>query len=311
MKYLLSIIIPVYNAEQYLPRLFQSLMKQNQELIQIIFINDGSIDKSYNLLINFQINKKNVSVYNQKNKGGSAARNYGLQAAIGKYILFFDSDDFLEAGVLERAIARLEETKADILIGNMKMVNTRGIGRLCLPVFKEQISTDIEKLFYLEAFPGNKIYRRDIIEKYKINFADVKIIQDVNFYLKYISHCCKIAFLSDNMYYYVVHNDSVSHLYSPYITDVIKSLRDVKKHYIHYGLYEKFQKLLEYEVVRFISYQIPKITKIKGIRNRIVICRYFRRNVKPLLKKKNEYINDILRIEMKQFCTSFLSNVLI
>ena len=62
MKYLLSIIIPVYNAEKYLPRLFQSLMKQNQELIQMIFINDGSTDKSNNLLIDFQINKKNVLV---------------------------------------------------------------------------------------------------------------------------------------------------------------------------------------------------------------------------------------------------------
>ncbi|CEN33978.1 glycosyltransferase family 2 protein [Capnocytophaga cynodegmi] len=113
----LSIIIPVYNTEKYLERCVTSLFDQNLilEEFEVILVNDGSTDSS--LLICNQLAKKhqNIKVYNQENQGQSVARNVGLKHAVGKYIYFIDSDDFLDSGYLNDFIHIIEKEKLDFL----------------------------------------------------------------------------------------------------------------------------------------------------------------------------------------------------
>lgn len=301
MKKKLSVIIPVYNSETYLPALFQSLNNQNQNLIEIIFVNDGSSDKSQALLLEYMEGKSNVVVFTQENKGGSAARNLGLHNAKGEYILFFDSDDTLKYNVLEVLINEMELNKADILIGNMIRVQKYNSGIMGKPIFRKQYSEDNEKLFFLDGYPGNKLYKKSIIDKYNILFAEVKIIQDVNFYLKYAAHCQKIQFTDVVFYNYLLRDNSVSGSSDIYITDVVKSIKDVKRHYIKYGLYLYYDKLIEYCLVRYITYQFHKIPNLKKLRDKAVVYLYFRKILKRINMEDNRYINDIYKNQVVDF----------
>lgn len=96
----LSIIIPVYNVELYIERCINSITSQNIIDYEIICINDGSTDRSLEVLYSLQKNNPKIKVFNQQNCGLSATRNRGIELSGGKYILFVDSDDYLEENVL-------------------------------------------------------------------------------------------------------------------------------------------------------------------------------------------------------------------
>lgn len=113
----LSIIVPVYNAEKYLEGCIKSLFDQNipQEDFEIILINDGSTDNSLSICNQLAKKHQNIRVFNQENQGQSVARNVGLRHAVGKYIYFIDSDDFLNSGYLNQFLNILEEEELDFL----------------------------------------------------------------------------------------------------------------------------------------------------------------------------------------------------
>lgn len=117
----------------------------------------------------------------QHNQGGSIARNKGIEKASGKYIYFFDSDDHIFPGILEKAITSICTYDEDILVDNVKQVDERGHVRIKRPYFIQKHTTDKRELFFIDSNPGNKIYRKSIIDKCQIRFADVRIIQELNF----------------------------------------------------------------------------------------------------------------------------------
>ena len=95
MNPLVSVIIPIYNVEKYLGRCLDSVINQDYKNIEIILINDGATDNSLNIAIDYQKKDKRIKVFSQKNQGLSAARNTGLDKAVGNYITFIDSDDYV------------------------------------------------------------------------------------------------------------------------------------------------------------------------------------------------------------------------
>lgn len=110
-----SVIVPVYNSEKFLSRCLDSIVAQKGSF-EIIAVNDGSTDKSRQILEAYAQKYKNIIVVNQENKGVSAARNQGMAKADGKYITFVDSDDWLEPDALARAVSILRQDSPDILL---------------------------------------------------------------------------------------------------------------------------------------------------------------------------------------------------
>lgn len=110
-----SVIVPVYNSEKFLSRCLDSIVAQKGSF-EIIAVNDGSTDKSGQILEAYAQKYKNIIVVNQENKGVSAARNQGMAKANGKYITFVDSDDWLEPDALARAVSILRQDSPDILL---------------------------------------------------------------------------------------------------------------------------------------------------------------------------------------------------
>ena len=118
-----SIIIPVYNVQEYLSVCLDSVVKQTIKNKEIIVINDGSTDKCYEILTEYKRKFPEIIIINQKNRGISETRNAGLKAASGEYIAFVDSDDFIELNMFEKMYKSAKRENADIVICNYILYN--------------------------------------------------------------------------------------------------------------------------------------------------------------------------------------------
>lgn len=119
---LLSIIIPAYNAERYIERTINSVIQQSYKQIQIIIVNDGSEDKTADILDEFTKRDNRIEIVHKENGGLSSARNIGMEKARGEYLFFLDSDDWLESNYLETAMKILKQKNVDILFTPYKRV---------------------------------------------------------------------------------------------------------------------------------------------------------------------------------------------
>lgn len=115
-----SIIVPVYNVEKYLDNCIESLVKQTKSAVQIILVDDGSMDSSLSIANKWADHYQCIKVLTQKNQGAPAARNYGFSICDSDYVMFFDSDDVLRSDALEKLVLASENGTADIVFGIRK-----------------------------------------------------------------------------------------------------------------------------------------------------------------------------------------------
>jgi len=209
-----SVIVPVYNVDRYLPQCLDSVVAQTLNDIEIICINDGSKDASLSILKEYADKDSRFKIIDKKNAGVSAARNDGIATATGKYIAFLDGDDFWESYCLEKACAAAEKEKADVVVfkhnifdGERKVVwDDPNFGR-----------TDEEGLQYaFSAVIWNKLYLTAFIRENQITFpTGIKIAEDTIFSLTcYFCHpvCC---FVAEHFYNYRINRkDSATADYS-------------------------------------------------------------------------------------------------
>ena len=166
MNQTISVIVPVYNVEQYLPQCVDSILSQDYRDLEVILIDDGSTDASGQLCDRYGALDSRVRVIHQKNGGAAAAKNAGLRMASGDYLTFADSDDYLEPGAYSFLMKTLQETNADAVQGSFRECyrNRTEEQRIC-----EEI---LEGCDYLLRFPKdfscallwNKLYRRELFD---------------------------------------------------------------------------------------------------------------------------------------------------
>ena len=187
-----TIIIPVYNGEQFLARSVRDIFRQTYEDIELITIDDGSADGSLKLLNKLAASAPahNISmrVFTQPNAGICATRNRGLDLATGDYILFMDQDDRMKKDCVESLVTTLEQEKADMVIGGHLLVDEKD-GRI---LEKWQYDTGTPWHKYRNSAPWGRIYRREIIEQNKLRFMQTRISEDFYFNVVYMSCCAKV-----------------------------------------------------------------------------------------------------------------------
>lgn len=194
IKPFISIIIPVYNGEKYINRLIDSITNQDYENYEIIIVNDGSTDKTKDILDN--INNDKIKVYHQKNGGASSARNYGIKKSSGKYILFADSDDFYNENLFKKIVPYLEIGEYDLYYFNFNNYynNNQYYTEYKYEEYEKIIGNNEPFYMYLNGeytinlkrFPCNKIYKREIDFKQKNHETYFKYDTHWNFYGAYI-----------------------------------------------------------------------------------------------------------------------------
>lgn len=210
----LSIIIPCYNVEAYLPKTIFSLSQlNNADNCEFIFINDGSTDCTSTIIDNFVRNDKRAIGINQVNKGVSAARNAGISIAQGDYILCLDGDDFLQADSIDIIIQGLGN--ADALIAPCIIENQVGTtGTEKLPITAGLYTVD-QLYSSCEVFPTapQLIYKADIIREHQLRFnPNIKSGEVYDFTVSFLEHANKIAVIKEGFYHYVMRESSATHL---------------------------------------------------------------------------------------------------
>ena len=230
---LVSIIVPVYNAERYLHRCIDSILAQTFTDFELLLIDDGSKDNSGAICDEYAVKDSRIRVFHKENGGASAARNYGLDKAVGKYICFIDADDWVDKDYIERLLPADGE---DMVICSF-MYDTMEVFLLGDYVRDKQ---NIAKNFYALidhmaiCAPWCKIMRRDIIDQNNIRFdVNVSAGEDMLFVCDYFSAGLdKIRTISQPLYhYYVADSGSLSHRIvdfatTEYILDCIKERMD-------------------------------------------------------------------------------------
>lgn len=206
----LSIIIPVYNAEKYLSKCLESVFDQDLDLdeYEVIIINDGSLDESSTIIIDFQKKFSNLLLVNQKNQGVSAARNAGLVLATGAYITFVDSDDQIKKHSLKNIIENLETDRLDILYPLIDTYEENGelLGNIGFKGNYNDIRSGI--LQDRRTFPPT-FYRKDLIKDHRFN-PGISFGEDTVFNTKAQALAERVAFVNIPYYKYTVRENSLS-----------------------------------------------------------------------------------------------------
>lgn len=213
MSATLSIIVPIYNADKYLPRLLESIKNQIFKDFECILINDGSVDGSLAICKEYAMQDSRFRVVSQDNSGVSSARNRGLSLAQGEYIAFADADDVLELDMYESLMSALKETKADV--ATCLFVYERQFRALRDTAARDKLtvsSTPID-FFYDEELAvdslWNKIYRSSLIGDTR--FAeDISYTEDQLFVAKVLLKAKSMVFTNSVKYHYIEHEHSLS-----------------------------------------------------------------------------------------------------
>ncbi len=203
---MISVIVPVYNASAQLPRCIESILKQTYQDFELLLMDDGSSDPSFEICRAYEARDSRVHAYTHENRGVSATRNWGLSVAKGQYVEFADSDDYLREDALETLLTALEAENADLVICGLAEVGPQGeslnLPRIQKTVELENLEKEYPAVFerYLLNSPCNKLFRR---EKILHDFPeDLSMGEDLLFCLDYLHQCKSVAFVKEALYFY-------------------------------------------------------------------------------------------------------------
>lgn len=214
MEKLISVIVPVYQAEKVLPRCINSIINQTYTDLDIILIDDGSRDRSAGLCDEYAEKDKRVKVVHQANGGVSKARNVGLEVAKGSYVLFVDSDDEIQPGFVQSFVdADVDKESTLLFQGCIVKSAKREVLYQCSDKIYEKSNFAkciANNELYMHGGPTGKLYSMKIIREHSLSFdSRFKNYEDLMFFLDYINYIDKIKFQSDLGYIYHSHESGL------------------------------------------------------------------------------------------------------
>ena len=284
----ISVIVPVYNVEKYIDKCLKSLTQQTLQDIEIIIVNDGTLDKSVEIIEKYvKENPSKIKYYEKENGGLSSARNYGLEYATGDYIAFLDSDDYVETNMYEEMYNLAKKENADMV--ECDFIWEWDYGKKIFDKRREY-KTKEEMMKKPRVVAWNKIYKRKIINKYKIRFPEGLIYEDMEFFYKLLPHLNKISYINKYFVHYTQREDSITNKQTQKVEDIFKILDNIFDYYIDQKLYNKYEKELKYMSRRILlGSSLKRIFRIKDYHLR---RKMFLKTIIYLLKFRKR-INDI------------------
>ena len=210
-----SVIMPVYNAEKYLAKAIESMLKQTLQEIELILVDDGSKDSSGKICDKYAAKDERITVIHKENEGACIARNTGIKKARGKYIQLVDADDYIENNMLEEQYEVAEKTKAEVVMCGMKfdihqkngqVITSESAYRDMVLNNKDEIKPIFMDLFdnLLFNYTHNKLYNAEFLKKNNLKFTEwLPIDQDTNFNIDVFRKLNKLTITTKAYYHYV------------------------------------------------------------------------------------------------------------
>ncbi len=237
-----TIVMPVYNAIEYLQDSIVSILNQSYEEFELICVDDGSTDGSSDYLDKCAENDKRIIVIHQENQGGGAARNRGLKAAKGKYIIFFDSDDKFERELLEKTIAKADSDNLDITIFNGDTFdNVTGEIKSAPWLIRGDVKKiEKEPFDVVNTSVWNKLFRREYLEEKNLFFQNNRIADNIFFTFMSIIYASRIGIVNEVLIHYRTNNtNSITSKSDRYPKDTINALLSIKNRLEQDGVFEE------------------------------------------------------------------------
>lgn len=214
MDLTLSIIIPVYNVEQYIERCLHSVVDFCGDycngICEIIVVDDGSTDNSFQLIHSVVDKHPSIRVIRQQNQGLSAARNRGLDIALGKYVFFVDSDDFLEIGSITELLKIMDTVNPDIILFDIVMSSGKKI-KFHLPSPSKKLRVDnymTNHTLLSAAWQG--IFKKKMFDDYELRMPVGKLAEDDDLIIKLFSQANTLFYFPRTVYHYCLRENSIS-----------------------------------------------------------------------------------------------------
>lgn len=312
-----SIIVPVYNVEQYLPRCIESILNQSIKEFELILVNDGSTDESGNICDLYADKDDRIVVVHKENGGVSSARNYGLDIAKNEYIVFVDSDDYIYKDYLKK----LYNPNVDMVLCNIKydqnnnkdyyILNNNICGEF--NINGEIIDKIIESRYFCCVY--SKMFRRSIIKKYNIKFnEDISLGEDTMFVVDYLINSYKLEVRDDVIYNYITYKNTLSsfkedNFYYLEICDnyIEKKLSTVYE--IQNSMPFKKRKWSKYE---YIIFQTLRTSSMKLGQKRKLLNKVFKnKNYRELVRNIDIYMPNDTKIVREILSTKNANIVLV
>ena len=245
-----SVVVPIYNAADYLRPAMDSILDQTLSELELICVDDGSTDRSLEILKEYQERDERVRIVTETNAGPALARNNGMRRARGEYVLFFDADDFLEPTFLEALYAIAKRDDLDIAISKYDIYNSR------MARFEKVTDADHSEIFspgkvtsksehpdhILASTVGsawNKIFRRSFIEDKKLLFlTDVKMYEDVYFVATAMSLAERVGKVFETLMHHRIHSEQArAKTFRKYYSQVPIVYQRIREFLVSHGMY--------------------------------------------------------------------------
>ena len=265
---LISIIIPVYNVEKYVEQCIKSVINQTYKKLEIILVDDGSLDRSGKICDDYAKKDKRIIVIHKKNGGLSDARNKGLDIAKGEYITFIDSDDYVKNTFIEDLYTAITKNNAELSICNINEVNDKGeiIGNIGfsedkLIKGKKLLNNFCEDINVIETIVAwNKMYSKEIIKDFR--YPKGRIHEDEALTYKILYFTKKISIINKYLYFYRRNANSITGKgfnikRIDYIEALEERLEFFKQHneeYLYYKTFERFMRIIRVFYIRTRKY---------------------------------------------------------
>ena len=256
-----SVIVPFYNVENYIEKCLETLVNQTLKDIEIILVNDGSKDRSIDIVNKFLKQYPEKIVYLEKENGGlSDARNFGIPHAKGEYITFLDSDDYVEKDMYENMYELAKKEDSDMVECDFYWE------------YPDKLKTDEGTIYHgkkemiekVRVVAWNKLIKKEILEKSDVKFPKGLRYEDVEFTYKLVPYIEKVSFLKKPCVHYVQREGSISNKQNERNKEIFDVLDNVISYYKEKEIYDTYKDELEYIYVRYaFCSSLLRIVKIK------------------------------------------------
>ncbi|WP_195244231.1 glycosyltransferase family 2 protein [Clostridium celatum] len=315
---LISIIIPVYNAEKYLEQCIDSVLNQSIGNWELILVNDGSKDSSGSICDRYKDIDKRIDVIHISNSGVSHARNVGIRQANSKYVMFVDSDDWIHRDMLKDMLKTIKNTNDQLVVSGVTNVfKDKQIEKNFTKI--ESISLENNSEGFIELIkdysiygPCRKIYIKEIIDKNNICFKkELFFGEDLVFNLQYLEHIKSISIINKSYYYYRMNETSITNTFKVRKPNNINEINIRLNNYIkkHYDENEKIYLIIK---ERFIKEYLLAITQLMDCEEAVsfrVMYKYLSElgKGKSIYPKLNKFIKN-LEYKKRIKCLFYINN---
>ncbi len=241
----ISVIVPVYNTEEFLEKCLNSIINQSFKEIEIVVINDGSTDDSESIINEFIKKDNRIKYFYEKNSGQAVARNYGISKSASEFIMFVDSDDYIENDMIEKLYDVVLKEKSDIVLCNILSSRNE---------VTDYSFNNINEFIIKDCGPCAKLIRKELITKNGLFFPDLRAYEDIAVVPSYYLFTDKIGIVNENLYNYYIREGSVMNqlVYSDKLECIFPSLENLNKLFTKSGNVKKFYSELEWIYIRHL-----------------------------------------------------------